>query len=183
MVWKIHIAAFGFGLSLLAGHWMQERIPKPYFPIIVSTIDLSVFPHIWSKEEYLQYAEVEHVSCGGKKFCHLKNNQGGSVVTFLSAALEIKKNKKTLVLEGDCVSACTLIADFIQESTCIMKGTILKYHKASDNSVPPFFSDFTNKFIESQGGWPDYGDRLVSMDYKTAALHWKTCNFRTLLLR
>lgn len=115
--------------------------------------------------------------------CTVRRNMGGSLRLFEDATQEVLNEGKFLIIDGECSSACVILADKARPNVCITQRAVFKFHKASITgnvggkmmtaySNPPQSSDI-DLWVESKGGYPDR--RFLSMDATQAVEFWPMC--------
>ena len=124
-----------------------------------------------------------------EKVCFVGYNLGGSIIDFLRAAQEIKKFNIMLVIDGDCGSACAMVADVTRGSTnsCVTPRGTFHFHQARSEervvvegvehysvkySIPPR-TDPIDEWNQKKGGWPIVG--YNRMPYPETLDYWKEC--------
>jgi len=115
--------------------------------------------------------------------CTIRRNVGGLLITFANAAKEALNEDKLLVIDGECSSACAILADKARPNVCITRRAVFRFHKASITgrvrgriitkySNPPQSSDI-DLWVKSQGGYPDR--RFLRMYATQAVKFWPMC--------
>ena|ERR1700722_16601801 len=131
-----------------------------------------------AKSERIIFEDYPAVLCETST-CVVKHNGGGQVVSFVKTAVDIREKHQKLIIDGPCYSACTILADLVRDQTCITYKAMFAYHKTNLNGVPNLYSWFVHNYVESRGGWPEFGTgKFIRMPYYIAAKHWKTCSLR-----
>jgi hypothetical protein len=115
------------------------------------------------------------------------------VELFQRAAAEVVHERKRLVIDGLCASACVILADLARTNTCITANAKLAVHKASvirvvgatqvgDREVPvgrliahndPPQSPDIDRWVYAHGGYPTKG--LMVIPVKDAKRFWAMC--------
>ncbi len=129
----------------------------------------------------------------GRTTCVIKNNPGGDVDLFQQAAHEVVWERKRLVIDGLCASACVILADMARRNTCITSRARIAVHKASivqmvrttvanrkvtvgkvvGREDPPQSNDI-NRWVKAHGGYPTEGMRVIPV--KDAQQFWPMCS-------
>lgn len=118
----------------------------------------------------------------GHKIYKVSFSPGGYNIDFVKLGMIVRDLHKRLVIDGECTSACTFMADIALDQTCITKWAYFQYHKSSNEDIVPLYSDFAYNYVLHKGGFPSFSSgKLVLMPYTVAAQHWKTCNFRAMI--
>ena len=114
-----------------------------------------------------------------EKSCIVNYNPGGSVPDFYAASDVISKRMDVkIIINGECISACTLLSDLNIDQVCITPEAKFRYHTTTEEEIPFGFSQWTLDWVNSQGGFPSlYSGKLLDMKYDVAKNHWKTCDF------
>ncbi len=132
--------------------------------------------------------EAAFGSCGDR--CVIRFSPGGEVRTFVTAAMAVRAGEKKLVIiDGPCISACAIFADVAREKVCITNRAQFGFHKGrhlaseqrSDGkrvfrelgrSDPPHSRDIA-RWVRRNGGFPDEG--LLVMNSPQARQFWRRC--------
>jgi hypothetical protein len=121
--------------------------------------------------------------------CIVTRSPGGYIYLFEQAAHQVLEGEKRLVvIDGDCYSACTIFADLARSRVCITQMAVFYFHKAyytdtrmvagveqvihTDLFDPPQSPDI-DKAVRALGGYP--ADGFTSMPYAIAKDFWRTC--------
>ena len=133
--------------------------------------------------------EAAFGSCGTR--CVIRYNPGGAVHTFVAAALAVRAGEKRLVvIDGPCISACAVFADVARPKVCITDRAKFGFHKGRDFAVqprsgrkavlrelgrrdPPHSRDIAS-WVQRNGGFPYEG--LSVMNSKQARQFWRRCS-------
>lgn len=134
----------------------------------------------------------EVLGCKGDP-CIVTYSPGGTIETFKDAARAIQNGaRKLVVIEGKCMSACTILIDMARKKVCVMPWAKLGFHRGSGptlkylNEMPLYwytvwerfdipYSPKVQKWINRRGGLPKDGS-FIYMDTPTARTIWKTCS-------
>ena len=132
--------------------------------------------------------EAAFGSCGDR--CVIRYNPGGVVPTFLAAALAVRAGeKKLVVIDGPCISACAIFADVARAKVCITDRAKFGFHKGREFASerrpggkrvfrelgrrdPPHSRDIAS-WVQRNGGFPYEGLRV--MNSKQAGQFWRRC--------
>jgi hypothetical protein len=139
-----------------------------------------------SRAQAGQFLEATLGGCTGD-VCVVADNMGGDLLNYLMAAREALKEHKQIVIDGWCVSACSIVADRIRSHVCITSNARFGFHKTwalvlrSDGpaySKPGFHKSWTytpalQRWINKKGGEPVNGLLVMSSD--EAAAFWPRC--------
>ena len=119
--------------------------------------------------------------------CVVTYNGGGGLGVFTHAAELIRKERRWVVIDGRCISACTILADKARDRVCITHRATLEFHSGrvtilgiiplphTDVYALPYSPPIV-RWINGKGGMPsaDTGELLV-MNYREASRFWPTC--------
>ena len=87
---------------------------------------------------------------------------GGEVSAYLHMFHEIRDSGQRVVIDGPCLSACTLLTGIIpRDRVCITRRAMLGFHAAS------YYDDATRSLVPTRAG-----SRLVMKLYPPAIRHW-----------
>lgn len=127
----------------------------------------------------------------------IHHSDGGVEGDFMWAAADVLESGRRVKIDGACLSACAVFADFARPNVCITKRTVFGFHLAKGKtpifsrravrSGMPFpgykirfqksegemsVSPEIKKWVEEHGGWHD---RMLLMNSKEASKFWPTC--------
>lgn len=154
------------------------------------------YPYVQYNEEML----TKHFGACGHT-CVVRYSLGGYLDEFFAAAEAVKTQKKRIIIDGMCASACAAFADAIRPYVCITSNAMFAFHLArrtpsfplprkitSLMGFPPdeyvsFYltwsylyppqSPSVRAWIDSQGGFPVEGFLLMMPD--EASRFWQVC--------
>src|SRR3989344_4450319 len=117
--------------------------------------------------------------------CVVTYNGGGGLGVFTHAAEVIRKERRWVVIDGRCMSACTILADEARNRVCITKRATFEFHAGSVNflgfrlenvefDLP--YSQPIARWVKSRGGLPSAkSGKFLVMRYGEARRFWQTC--------
>lgn len=125
------------------------------------------------------------LGCSGDP-CVVRNNPGGNLVEFKAAARQIKRTGRRVVIDGQCDSACAVLADMARSNVCVTPRAKFGFHQgyivaqAQSGGAyyllgrfkPPHSRDVA-RWVTKNGGYPKKGFRV--MGHRSAGRIWKTC--------
>jgi hypothetical protein len=92
----------------------------------------------------------------------ITNDPGGEISSYLSRFHEMRESGERLVIDGPCLSACTLFTAFLPRSqVCVTRRAILGFHAAS------YYDDARQSLVPTRAG-----TRLVMRLYPPSIRHW-----------
>lgn len=87
---------------------------------------------------------------------------GGEVAAYLHRFHDIRASGQRVVIDGPCLSACTLLTGIIpRDRVCVTARAVLGFHAAS------YYDDVTRSLVPTRAG-----SRLVMRLYPPAIRHW-----------
>jgi hypothetical protein len=90
------------------------------------------------------------------------NDPGGEVSSYVEKFREMRAAGERLVIDGPCLSACTLFTAFIpRDHVCVTRRAILGFHAAS------YFDDTSRELVPTRAG-----TRLVMRLYPPQIRAW-----------
>jgi hypothetical protein len=90
------------------------------------------------------------------------NDPGGEISAYVSKFQDLRQSGERLVIDGPCLSACTLFTAFLPRSqVCVTQHAILGFHAAS------YYDDARRSLIPTRTG-----TRLVMRLYPPAIRSW-----------
>jgi hypothetical protein len=90
------------------------------------------------------------------------NDPGGEVVSYLRKYNAIRASGQRLVIDGPCLSACTLFTGVIpRDRVCVTRRAVLGFHAAS------VYDDARRSLVPTRAG-----TRLVMRLYPPEIRHW-----------
>ncbi len=121
------------------------------------------------------------------KVCVVGDNMGGDLANYLGAAREALREHTQIVINGWCVSACSLVADKVRPHVCITSNAQFGFHKTWDLVIRRDGEEFyapgrhnkliytraLQRWIEKKGGEPRTG--LLTMSNEEAGAFWPRC--------
>ena len=104
-------------------------------------------------------ALADGVKCG--KPCVIEYSAGGNVLGFRLQGQDLAAQKTPVIVDGPCLSACTLLVDEARGNVCITDRAVLGYHQSyADNDGGRSYTPLQYKtpglgaFLENHGGEP-----------------------------
>jgi hypothetical protein len=92
----------------------------------------------------------------------ITNDPGGEITAYLSKFRQMRASGERLVIDGPCLSACTLFTAFIpRDRVCVTARAILGFHAAS------YYDDVSRELVPTRAG-----TRLVMRLYPPRIRHW-----------
>ena len=130
--------------------------------------------------------QLEYESC--KKVCLIRYSPGGLIERFKADALRLRAQGRLMVIDGECISACTVAADRARPNACITPRATLHFHKQYVWDVKGCFihrsdmyHDYSAEFaawVRGKGGFPgdDLQDNaLLKMSNAEASAFFPRC--------
>jgi hypothetical protein len=92
----------------------------------------------------------------------ITSDPGGEVLSYVNKYREMRTSGEHLVIDGPCLSACTLFTAFVPPNqVCVTRRAILGFHAAS------YYDDARRSMVPTRAG-----TRLVMRMYPAAIRHW-----------
>jgi hypothetical protein len=92
----------------------------------------------------------------------ISGDPGGEVAAYLHKYQEIRDSGQRVVIDGPCLSACTLLTGIIPRShVCVTSRAMLGFHAAS------YYDDASRQLVPTRAG-----SRLVMRMYPPKIRHW-----------
>jgi hypothetical protein len=115
-------------------------------------------------------------NCGSP--CVLNYSGGGFNIDFEIASLIINYwPEQHLIINGPCISACTILADLSFNKTCITDNASFYYHKSSMETISYGYSRYVLDWIAQHGGFPDFrSGKTLQMSREAVHKHWRSCS-------
>jgi hypothetical protein len=101
---------------------------------------------------------------GGTALAELRimNDPGGEVSSYLRAFSEMRVSGERIVIDGPCLSACTLLTGIVpRDHVCITNRAVLGFHAAS------YYNDVSRSLVPTRAG-----TRLVMRLYPSEIRAW-----------
>jgi hypothetical protein len=90
------------------------------------------------------------------------NDPGGEVTAYVHKFQDMRTSGERLVIDGPCLSACTLFTAFIpRDHVCVTRRAVLGFHAAS------YYDDTRRSFVATRTG-----TRLVMRLYPPEIRNW-----------
>lgn len=169
---------------LLAGLWILLFTAEPsYAPLKARLEPADRLAFVWSDAQLVSYMFGD---CG--RPCVIHQNLGGYLVDFGDAVEALTRLDVSLVIDGDCFSACAFAADMFRARTCVTPRAVFLFHKARTATVvriggrqvvdekdfdDPPHSLAVTKWVKANGGFPASG--WTTMRYPHTTKFWKMC--------
>ncbi|ODT77695.1 MAG: hypothetical protein ABS76_26545 [Pelagibacterium sp. SCN 64-44] len=135
---------------------------------------LAIIPASASKG-YDLLPEFSEEACGTP--CVISHNPGGELESFVITAEDMVLTGRSLVINGDCYSACTILADLMrsQGMSCVTPNATFHIHQGTGTIISAVFAPIVNRFevpysvglnslIERMGGQPKDGWLVLTHD-------------------
>jgi hypothetical protein len=92
----------------------------------------------------------------------IMNDPGGEVSSYLRAFYEMRASGERIVIDGPCLSACTLLTGIVpRDHVCITNRAVLGFHAAS------YYNDVSRSLVPTRAG-----TRLVMRLYPSEIRAW-----------
>jgi len=92
----------------------------------------------------------------------ITNDQGGEIVAYLRRFQDMRASGERLIIDGPCLSACTLFTAFIpRRQVCVTPRAVLGFHAAS------YYDDASRSLVPTRAG-----SRLVMRIYPPQIRSW-----------
>jgi hypothetical protein len=122
------------------------------------------------------------IACGNP--CVISDDAGGIVDTYEAQARLMAATNIPVIVDGPCMSACTIFVDIDRANICLTERALLGYHKSvykkGDDDV---FGDIEystpglEDYIKSHGGLPDPDSgHLLMLNSHEAGQFYKACS-------
>ena len=144
---------------------------------------LAIIPASASKG-YELVPEFSEDACGTP--CVISFNPGGDLDRFVVTAEDMVRKGRSLVVNGDCYSACSILADLMrsQGMACVTANAKLHIHQGTGTIISDVFAPIVNRFevpysvglnslIERMGGQPK--DGWLVLDHTVLVLYFPEC--------
>ena len=113
--------------------------------------------------------------CPRQGDCTITFSPGGEIKRFIFVAHDILKYERNLTIDGECYSACTILADFARPHVCITPNAVMFFHRSNFGDRPPQSSDIM-LWVFAHGDYPSFdSQKFTRMDYEDAKQFWPTC--------
>src|SRR6201993_3626657 len=78
---------------------------------------------------------------------HIVNDAGGEVSEYVEKFHELRKAGEHLVIDGPCLSACTLLTGIVpRDHVCVTRRAVLGFHAAS------YYNDISRSLVPTRAG-------------------------------
>ena len=92
----------------------------------------------------------------------ITSDPGGEVLSYVNKYRQMRTSGEHLVIDGPCLSACTLFTAFIPPNqVCVTRRAVLGFHAAS------YYDDARRSLVPTRAG-----TRLVMRMYPASIRHW-----------
>jgi hypothetical protein len=138
-----HSQQRGFGLVTRTSKWRLAL-----GPLLIAAAFTAASP-----------ALADGVTCG--KPCVIQYSAGGNVLGFRLQGQELAAHSTPVIVDGPCLSACTLLVDEARGNVCITDRAVFGYHQSfadrdGERSYTPleYKTPGLDAFLENHGGEP-----------------------------
>jgi hypothetical protein len=108
--------------------------------------------------------------------CVISGSPGGIIDTFAAEGRQLLADKTPVIVDGPCLSACTVLVDEARANVCITRQAVLGYHKASDGTDIEYKTPGLNEYIKLHGGLPDPDSgHLLLLNFNEAKAFYTPC--------
>jgi hypothetical protein len=120
------------------------------------------------------------VPCGPDN-CIIKRNLGGKIKEFKEQAHQVVADKKPVIVDGLCLSACTIFVDIARDQVCLTEKALLAYHQGFIPKTPFRFdinyeTPGLNQYIKEHGGLPSPGSgKFLTINFEQGKQFYKPC--------
>lgn len=92
----------------------------------------------------------------------ITNDPGGEITAYLSKFRDMRASGERLIIDGPCLSACTLFTAFLpRDQVCVTRRAVLGFHAAS------YYDDARRSLVPTRRG-----TRLVMQIYPPQIRRW-----------
>ena len=92
----------------------------------------------------------------------ITNDQGGEIIAYLRRFQDMRASGERLIIDGPCLSACTLFTAFIpRRQVCVTPRAVLGFHAAS------YYDDASRSLVPTRAG-----SRLIMRIYPPQIRNW-----------
>ena len=118
------------------------------------------------------------VTCG--KPCVITFSAGGNVLGFREQGQELAAHSTPVIVDGPCLSACTLLVDEARSNVCITDRAVFGYHQSyadrgGERSYTPleYKTPGLDAYLEGHGGEPQ--GRFLMVPFAQAKAFYQPC--------
>src|SRR5579862_5848045 len=102
------------------------------------------------------------MTCAASADMRIVSDPGGEVSSYVQKFHELRDSGQRVVIDGPCLSACTLLTGIIpRDRICVTGRAVLGFHAAS------YYDDATRSLVPTRAG-----SRLVMRLYPATIRHW-----------
>ena len=112
--------------------------------------------------------------------CTVNFNGGGTVRVFMKASLHARVYQVPTIIDGRCISACALFADWARPFVCVTALATMEFHKTYIGSrltypryLDPAHAADIDGWVLQHGGYKK--ETLLVMNYDEAKKFWPSC--------
>jgi hypothetical protein len=116
--------------------------------------------------------------------CIIEDDGGGIIDLYQAQARQMAAGHTSVIVDGPCMSACTIFIDIDRNNVCLTDRALLGYHKSrlEDDTGKVTFGEIDyetpglNKYIEDHGGLPDPDSgHLLMLNSYEASKFYRSC--------
>jgi hypothetical protein len=125
--------------------------------------------------------------CDNPEVCVIKDNNGGQGYVFIEAAFSTKDGN-LVIINGKCISACALFADYARPKVCVTRHAVFGFHRGiihkwtANQWQKIGYSDVPHSvdlllWVHKNGGFPetDREEKLLTLAYPETLKFWPEC--------
>lgn len=120
------------------------------------------------------------IDCG--RPCVIEGSEGGKVGGFRNQGRDLANAKTPVIVDGPCLSACTLLVDADRANVCLTSRAVLGYHQSwwddakgvRHYDVLTYETPGLNAYLDAHGGEPQAGP-LLMLSFDDAKVFYPPC--------
>lgn len=113
--------------------------------------------------------------------CVIHDSGGGGIDFFEAQGRQLLADKTPVIIDGPCLSACTILVDITREFVCLTPNAILGYHKSlnpNDDTTHEitYSTPGLAAYITKHGGEPEPNSgHMLMLNFNEAKSFYKQC--------
>lgn len=118
--------------------------------------------------------------------CVIEFSPGGVVDLFEAEGRQLAADKTQVIVDGPCISACTILVDLARANVCITRHAVLGYHQWTMGTPDgdgkhgdvTYKTPGLNEYIKSRGGLPYTPEtgHILMLNFNEAKQFYKPCH-------
>lgn len=117
--------------------------------------------------------------------CIIQFSPGGVIDVFAAEGRQLAADHTQVIVDGPCISACTLLVDLARANVCVTRNAVLGYHQwsmeepdgADKHGDISYDTPGLNAYLKARGGLPYTPDsgHILMLNFAEASRFYRPC--------